>query len=410
MSFLKKIKLPGWIFIGLILGVLAGLAFLGNPDFTTNYIKPFGTIYINLLKVLIVPVVLTSIISGVVSLGDIKRVGSVGWKTIVYYLVTTAIAIVIGLVIGSLFKGAYPILETAGAEYEAKSSNVMDVIVNIFPSNLWQSFTNADMLPVIVIALFFGAGILLAGEKGKGFGDWIESCYAVIMKVMEFIIKLTPIGVFCLMCNVVAVNGPSILGALGIAILAAYIGYILHVVLVYGSSAQFLSKVGFFKFIKGMSPAMITAFTTTSSNATLPVTIENANSLGAEPEISSFVLPLGATINMDGTAIYMGVCSVFIASCYGVDLTLSQMAMIVLTGTLASIGTAGVSGAGMIMLAMVLESVGLPVAGIALIAGVDKLFDMGRTCLNITGDGSCALYMSKIDREKNAKKLANASK
>lgn len=410
MSFLKKIKLPGWIFIGLILGVLAGLAFLGNPDFTTNYIKPFGTIYINLLKVLIVPVVLTSIISGVVSLGDIKRVGSVGWKTIVYYLATTAIAIIIGLAIGSLFKGAYPVLETAGAEYEAKSSNVMDVIVNIFPSNLWQSFTNADMLPVIVIALFFGAGILLAGEKGAGFGAWIDSCYAVVMKVMEFIIKLTPIGVFCLMCNVVAVNGPAILGALGIAILAAYIGYILHVVLVYGASAQFLSKVGFFKFIKGMSPAMITAFTTTSSNATLPVTIENANALGAEPEISSFVLPLGATINMDGTAIYMGVCSVFIASCYGVDLTLGQMAMIILTGTLASIGTAGVSGAGMIMLAMVLESVGLPVAGIALIAGVDKLFDMGRTCLNITGDGSCALYMSKIDREKNAKKLANASK
>ncbi len=406
MSFLKKIKLPGWIFIGLILGVLAGLAFLGNPDFTTNYIKPFGTIYINLLKVLIVPVVLTSIISGVVSLGDIKRVGSVGWKTIVYYLATTAVAIIIGLAIGSLFKGAYPVLETAGAEYEAKSSNVMDVIVNIFPSNLWQSFVNADMLPVIVIALFFGAGILLAGEKGKGFGDWIDSCYAVVMKVMEFIIKLTPIGVFCLMCNVVAVNGPAVLGALGVAILAAYIGYILHVVLVYGSSAQFLSKVGFFKFIKGMSPAMITAFTTTSSNATLPVTIENANALGAEPEVSSFVLPLGATINMDGTAIYMGVCSVFIASCYGVDLTLGQMAMIILTGTLASIGTAGVSGAGMIMLAMVLESVGLPVAGIALIAGVDKLFDMGRTCLNITGDASCALYMSKIDREKNAKKAA----
>ena len=403
MSFLKKIKLPGWIFIGLILGVLAGLAFLGNPDFTTNYIKPFGTIYINLLKVLIVPVVLTSIISGVVSLGDIKRVGSVGWKTIVYYLATTAIAIIIGLVIGSLFKGAYPVLETAGAEYEAKSSNVMDVIVNIFPSNLWQSFTNADMLPVIVIALFFGAGILLAGEKGKGFGDWIESCYAVIMKVMEFIIKLTPIGVFCLMCNVVAVNGPSILGALGIAILAAYIGYILHVVLVYGSSAQFLSKVGFFKFIKGMSPAMITAFTTTSSNATLPVTIENANALGAEPEISSFVLPLGATINMDGTAIYMGVCSVFIASCYGVDLTLSQMAMIVLTGTLASIGTAGVSGAGMIMLAMVLEAMHIPVDMIMIIYGVDRIFDMGRTTLNITGDISCALCVSKWESKKTAK-------
>ena len=409
MSFLKKIKLPGWIFIGLVLGILAGLCFLGNPEFTTNYIKPFGTIYINLLKFLVVPVVLTSIISGVVSLGDIKRVGAVGWKTVVYYLVTTAFAVIIGLIVANVAKGLgwFPALADTGSyEYEAATSNVMDVIVNIFPTNMWKSFTNADMLPVIVIALFFGAGILVAGDKAKPFASFIDSAYEVVMVVMTFIIKLTPIGVFCLMCNVVAVNGPSVLAGLGLAILTAYIGYILHVVLVYGASAQFLSKVGFVKFIKGMAPAMITAFTTTSSNATLPLTIECSNELGSEPEISSFVLPLGATINMDGTAIYMGVCSIFIASCYGVDLTLSQMGMIVLTATLASIGTAGVSGAGMIMLAMVLESVGLPVEGIAIIAGVDKLFDMGRTTLNITGDATCALYMSRLDREKVARKAA----
>ena len=411
MAFLKKIKPPGWIFIGMVLGILAGLCFLGAPEIASTYIKPFGTIYINLLKFLVVPVVLTSIIAGVVSLGDIKRVGNVGWKTIVYYLATTAVAVIIGLAVANIAKGLgfFPALADTGSyEYEAASSNVMDVIVNIFPTNMWKSFTNTEMLPIIVTALFFGAGILVAGEKAQPFANWIDSVYAVVMKVMTMIIKLTPIGVFCLMCDVVATNGPAILAGLGLALLTAYVGYILHIIIVYGASAQFLSKVGIGKFLKGMAPAMITAFTTTSSNATLPLTIENSNDLGADPEISSFVLPLGATINMDGTAIYMGVCSIFIASCYGVNLTLAQMGMIVLTATLASIGTAGVSGAGMIMLAMVLEGVGLPVAGIAIIAGVDKLFDMGRTCLNITGDASCALYMSTLDRKAAARKAAKA--
>lgn len=406
----KKISLPGWIFIGLIAGILAGIAFLGNPEFTTNYIKPFGTIYINLLKFLVVPVVLTSIISGVVSMGDIKRVGSVGWKTIVYYMVTTAVAVVIGLVFAQLAKGMnlFPVLETTGLEYEAKTSNVMDVIVGIFPSNMWASFSNADMLQVIVIALLFGMGILMAGEKAKPFATWIDSAYEVVMKVMTMVINITPIGVFCLMCNVVAVNGPAIVGTLFAVIAVAYVAYIVHFVLCYGVSAQFLSKVGFGKFVKGIWPAMTVAFTTTSSNATLPVTIECSNKMGSDPEISSFVLPLGATINMDGTAIYQGVAAVFIACCYGIDLTVGQMAMIVLTATLASIGTAGVSGAGMIMLAMVLETVGLPVEGIALIAGVDKLFDMGRTTLNITGDSTCALYMTRLDAKRSARLAAKA--
>ena len=229
------------------------------------------------------------------------------------------------------------------------------------------------------------------------------------MKIMMMIIKFTPIGVFCLMTNVVAVNGADIIGKLALIIGVAYIGYIVHVVVVYGLSVKFLAKMSPFAFFKGIAPAMITAFTTTSSNATLPVNIECCNKMGAEPEISSFVLPLGATINMDGTAIYQAVCAVFIACCYGVQLTLGDMAMIVLTATLASVGTAGVSGAGMIMLAMVLTQVGLPVEGIAIIAGVDKLFDMGRTALNITGDATCALFISRLEREKAAKKAAKAA-
>ena len=221
--------------------------------------------------------------------------------------------------------------------------------------------------------------------------------------MLMMIVKLTPVGVFCLMANVVAVNGPEIIGTLALVIGIAYMGYILHVVLVYGSSVRLLSGMSPIKFFKGLAPAMICAFTTTSSNATLPLNIECCNKLGAEPEISSFVLPLGATINMDGTAIYQAVAAVFIACCYDIDLTFAQLATIVLTATLASVGTAGVSGAGMIMLAMVLTSIGVPVEGIAIIAGVDKIFDMGRTTLNITGDATCALWISKLERRRKAK-------
>lgn len=400
----KKLSLAVWIFIGMAAGILAGLAFLGNPQFTTDYIKPIGTIYINLLKFMVVPVVLFSICDGVVSLQDLKRVGSVGVRTFVYYMCTTAIAVVIGLVLASAFKGAFPLLETTGLEYTANESpSVMSVIVNIFPDNLLKPMVNADMLPVIVIAIFFGAGILAAGDKGLGVGNAVNSLNEVVMQVLNMVVKFTPIGVFCLMCNVVAVNGPSIVGDLLIVIGVAYLGYILHVVIVYGLSVRFLSGMSPIEFFKGLAPAMICAFTTTSSNATLPLNIECCNNMGAEPEISSFVLPLGATINMDGTAIYQAVATIFIASCYGVDLTLGQMAMVVLTATLASVGTAGVSGAGMVMLAMVLESVGLPIEGIALIAGVDKIFDMGRTTLNITGDATCAMWISRQEQRKAAK-------
>ena len=404
----KKLSLSVWIFIGMVAGILIGLCFLKNPGFTKDYLKPIGTIYINLLKFLVVPVVLFSITDGVVSLKDLKRVGSVGLRTFVYYMFTTAIAVVIGLVLASIFKGAFPVLQTSGLEYEAKESpSVMQVIVNIFPDNLLKPMVSADMLPVIVIAIFLGAGILAAGEDGIPVGGAVSRLNKVIMQVMMMIIKFTPIGVLCLMANVVAENGPSIVGNLLIVICVAYLGYIIHVVVVYGLSVRFLSGMNPIKFFKGLAPAMICAFTTTSSNATLPLNIECCNKMGAEPEISAFVLPLGATINMDGTAIYQAVAALFIARCYGVDLTLGQMAMIVLTATLASIGTAGVSGAGMIMLAMVLESVGLPVEGIAIIAGVDKLFDMGRTTLNITGDATCAMWISRQERRKQARIAAN---
>ena len=409
----KKLSLPILIFIGMLLGIgvgLIALLFEGGAAFTTGYLKPFGTIYVNLLKFMVVPVVLFSIADGVISLKDLKRVGSVGIRTFIYYMLTTAFAVVVGLVVINLFKGFFPVLPSAeleGLAYEAKEApSVMSVIVGIFPDNFLKPMVETNMLPVIVTSILIGAGCLAAGEKGEMIANGINAINEVVMKILMMIIQLTPFGVFCLMADVVAVNGPKIIGSLALVVGVAYIAYILHVVLVYGASVKFLGGMSPIKFFKGLAPAMITAFTTTSSNATLPVNIECCNKMGAEPEISSFCLPLGATINMDGTAIYQAVAAVFIACCYGIDLTLGDMAMIVLSATLASVGTAGVSGAGMIMLAMVLTNIGMGVEGIALVAGVDKLFDMGRTTLNITGDATCVMWISRQEKTKKAKAAA----
>ena len=406
---LKKLKsnLAAQIFVALVLAIIAGLLFGKNPDFANNYIKPFGTIFLNLLKFIVCPIVLFSILAGMISMKDIKKVGSIGAKTIIYYLGTTAVAIVIGLVMGQLCKGLFPALATSDLAYEAKEATpFMQVLVDIFPSNFLAPLVNANMLQIIVIALLVGFGIILVGDKADGVRQGIEQINEVFMKVMELILKLSPIGVFCLLTPVVAANGAMIVGSLAMVLLVAYISYILHAVIVYSTAAKTLGGMSPLKFFKGMAPAMIFAFSSASSVGTLPLTLECSEKLGADREVASFVLPLGATINMDGTAIYQGVCAIFIASCFGIDLTLGQMATIVVTATLASIGTAGVPGAGMVMLAMVLQSVGLPVEGIALVAGVDRIFDMGRTVLNITGDASCAVIVSNLERKKAAKKAA----
>ncbi len=406
----KKLSLAGQIFIALILAVIAGILMVNHVEFANSYIKPFGTIFLNLLKFIVVPIVLFSIMVGVISMKDIKKVGSIGWKTVVYYLVTTAFAISIGLVIANLTKGFFPVLSTSGLTYEptSESQSFMDTLVGIFPSNFITPLSEATMLQVIVMAILLSFGILIAGEKGRMAADVIESFNEVFMNVMELILKLSPIGVFCLLCPVVAENGPQILQSLAMVILVAYICYIIHAVLIYSLSVSTLGKMSPLKFFKGMSPAMIFAFSSASSMGTLPLNMECTEKLGVKREYSSFILPLGATINMDGTAIYQGVCSIFIASCYGIDLTFTQMLTIVLTATLASIGTAGVPGAGMVMLAMVLTSVGLPIDGIALVAGVDRIFDMGRTTLNITGDAACSIVVSRLEDNRVARKAAKS--
>ena len=404
MNNKKKLSLAAQIFIGLFLGIIAGFIFLavGKAEWAVAYVKPFGTIFLNLIKFIVVPIVLCSIIGGVISMKDIRKVGAIGWKTVVYYMITTAFAVVIGLTFANLFKGSFQVLQTSNLEYEvAQSANFMDTLVNIFPSNIIQPLSDAIMLQVIVIALFFGFGIILTGEKGEPLAKVIVSLGDVSMIIMELILKLSPIGVFCLISPVVAENGAKILGSLAMVLLAAYICYGVHAIVVYSLSVKTLANLSPVKFFKGMAPAMAMAFSSASSVGTLPLNLECTEKLGAKKDIASFVLPLGATINMDGTAIYQGVCAVFIATCFGIDLTLSEMITIVLTATLASIGTAGVPGSGMIMLAMVLQSVGLPVEGIALVAGVDRIFDMGRTVVNITGDAACSIVVSALEEKKN---------
>jgi len=394
------------IFIALVLGIVVGLicGMTGMADFTTAYLKPFGTIFVNLLKFIVVPVVLLSMIDGILSMDDMKKVGSVGWKTLAYFLVSTAIACVIGLVFANIFNGAglFPTLALEeGAEWtKATSANFMDTLVGMFPSNMWEAFHTANMLQVIIIALMLGGSIMAAGEKGRLARDVVGSFNEVINKLMEFIISLSPIGVFTMMAWVVATQGAEILGSLALVLACAYIGYIVHAVLVYSFSAKIFAGMSPLAFFKGAFAAMMFAFTSTSSAATLPVSKDCAEKMGADKDISAFVLPLGATVNMDGTAIYQCVATVFLASLAGVHLGIGEMITIVVTATLASIGTAGVSGAGMIMLAMVLTAMGIDVNMIMIIYGVDRLFDMGRTCLNVTGDIACSLCVSKWEAKK----------
>lgn len=406
----KKMSLAMQIFIALVLAIAAGLLLQKHAQFAETYIKPFGTIFLNLLKFIVVPIVLFSIMCGIISMRDIKKVGAIGLKTVVYYMCTTAFAITIGLIGGNLFKKMFPVIATTDLSYQVgEKTSLMDTIVNIFPSNFISPMAEANMLQVIVMALLIGFAIILVGEeKNTRIIIACNDLNDVFMKCMEMILKLSPIGVFCLLCPVVAANGATIIGSLAMVLLAAYVCYIVHAVVVYSFAVKTIGGISPLTFFKEMLPAIMFAFSSASSVGTLPINMECTEKLGTSREIASFILPLGATINMDGTAIYQGVCAIFIASCYGIHLTLPQMLTIIFTATLASIGTAGVPGAGMVMLAMVLTSVGLPVDGIALVAGVDRIFDMGRTTVNITGDASCCVIVSNLEKKREARKMAKS--
>ncbi|MCR4931547.1 MAG: dicarboxylate/amino acid:cation symporter [Bacteroidales bacterium] len=396
---MKRLSLTTQILIALLLAVLAGVLLHNQAVFVNSYIKPIGTIFLNLLKFIVVPLVLFSIMAGILSMNDIKKVGSLGLRTLLYFMVTTIFAVTLGLVVPTLLKGVLPLIhinQNAAATVEVPRLSVVDQIVEMFPSNLVEPLVSMRMMPIIVIALFFGIAMVHVGEKGEMARKITLSFNDVVGKVLQYIMALAPIGVFCMLTPVVVENGPSVLGSYAALLGLAYLCFAIHAGVVYSSSVALLGKMSPLKFFRNMQPAMLFAFSSDSSVATLPYTMQCTEKMGVGKEIGRFVLSLGATINMDGVAIYLGVASVFMAACCGIDLTLSQYMAIAFASTVASIGTPGIPGGSLALMAMVFASAGIPVECVAVAAGIDRIIDMGRTVMSVTGDASCAIAMQRI--------------
>jgi len=417
---MRKLALHWKIIIGMVLGVLYGLlaSEMGWVDFTNDWIKPWGKIFINLLKLIAVPLVFASLIKGVSSLSDISKLSRIGGKTIGIYLFTTVVAVTFGLLLVNIIQPGTSFSEEKRMELkeqyasnaaskiasakDVKEDGPLQFIVDMVPSNFIQATgNNKNMLQVIFFAILFGiAMVMLPKEKTsvvKGFFDGVND---IILQIVDLIMLTAPYGVFALLGGLVVDFGGSaeLFQALGIYSLSVVIGLLLMIMVVYPLILKSFTKLKYFDFFKGIAPAQMLAFSTSSSAATLPVTMERCEDhLGVSEEVSSFVLPLGATINMDGTSLYQAVAAVFIAQAFGYDLDLSQQLTIVLTSTLASIGAAAVPGAGMVMLVIVLSSIGIDPEGIALIFAVDRLLDMLRTVVNVTGDATVATVVAATE-------------
>lgn len=425
---IKKIPLHTQIILGLILGLIFGLIVIKtdlSPDFTLDYIKPIGTIFINALKMIAVPLVLASLVVGVSNLGDISKLSRIGSKTIVTYLITTVLAVSIGLILVNIFSPgkSLPIETREGlmAQYDEAAGSTatqaellqqqspLQPLVDIIPENIFQAASeNSSMLQVVFFAILIGIALLqIPKDKASPVVAFFDGLNDVIIKIVGYIMLIAPYGVFALMASlIIEIAGDNPDNAL--SLLLALLQYSLVVVgglcllmfVVYPSILKLFTKIKYRDFFAAIRPAQLLAFSTSSSSATLPVTMKQVEEeLGVSEEVSSFVLPLGATINMDGTSLYQGVAAVFIAQALGMDLSISQQLTIVLTATLASIGSAGVPGAGLIMLIIVLESIGVPAAGIALIIAPDRILDMFRTVINVTGDATVCSVVASTEGE-----------
>ena len=422
-----KLELHWKIIIGLTLGLLYGVlaASQGWGGFTNDWIAPFGKIFINLLKLIAVPLVLSSLITGVASLSDLKKLSRIGGKTITIYIATTAIAVTIGLITVNILEPGKTIPDdmkiklqntyqsaASGkleAAQEVKERSVLQPIVDMVPSNFFSSASNnRNMLQVVFVAIIMGIALIqIPKDKARPVLDFMEGINDLVIKLVDNIMLMAPIGVFALIADTITSvagnnlnNVLELLSALGFYMLAVIIGLLIQMFVTYTAVLKLFSNMSLKKFYQGIAPAQLLGFSTSSSGATLPVTMERCEEeLGVSEEVSSFVLPLGATINMDGTALYQAVAAVFIAQTLGMDLTLGAQLTIVLTAVLASIGTAAVPGAGIIMLVIILEAIGVPSAGIALILGVDRILDMMRTVTNVTGDATVAVAVASSENQ-----------
>ena len=414
------------IIIGLLLGVVYGIASAINgwTEFTSNFVSPFGTIFLNLLKLIAVPLVVSSLITGVASLSDTRKLSRIGMKTILLYIGTTAVAVSIGLILvnllepGSAIPDSYQ--ETLSNEYIEKAAdkkNAADSVqknrgplqplVDMVPSNIFSAASNnSNMLQVVFISIIFGISLIGIDRKfSRPVLEFLEGINQLIIKLVEMIMYFAPYGVFALIAKTISsVSGDisqisSILSALLFYMGVVIAGLFMHMSITYISILKIFTNINLKHFFKSIGPVQLVAFSTSSSGATLPVTMKRCEKdLGVSEEISSFVLPLGATINMDGTALYQGVAAVFIAQAVGMDLTFADQFTIVATAVLASIGTAAVPGAGIIMLVIILEAINVPSEGIALILGVDRILDMIRTTTNVTGDATIACAMDSLEK------------
>ncbi|MCP8615434.1 dicarboxylate/amino acid:cation symporter [Salirhabdus salicampi] len=401
MSLTKK------IIIGLIAGIVAGVILnvavpeAGYEFLATYILDPVGKIFINLIKMLVVPVVVVSLILGTAGISDPKKLGRMSVKTIGYFLVTTTIALTLAIATTFIVKPGSGNFQLDGAEFEGQEAPpIVETILNIIPTNPVTAMAEGNMLQIILFSILVGYALAQLGQKADTVLKFVQQSNEIIMKLVHVVMKLAPYGAFALIAIAIGGQGLDAIMAMGKYMFVVLFVLFLHAILTYGTAVATLGKMNPIQFFKNFSPAMVVAFSTASSAATLPVSMDMAQTKLKVPKgVSSFVQPLGATINMDGTAIMQGVATVFIAQIYGLDLGLSAILTVILTATLASIGTAGVPGVGLIMLTMVLTSVGLPVEAVALILGVDRLLDMVRTAINITGDASCAVVVAKTEKK-----------
>ncbi|WP_047984241.1 dicarboxylate/amino acid:cation symporter [Ornithinibacillus californiensis] len=389
------------ILASFVLAIIVGLL-LGD---SATYVQPLGDLFLRLIKFIIVPLILATIIVGVTNAGDMKKLGRLGGKTIIFYLATSFLAVSIGLTIATVLSPGTGVDVQLNEENipSGETQNVVDTLLNIIPTNPIESLATANVLQIIFFAIFLGLGITMVGEKASPVKQFFDGLAEVMYKITAVVMKLVPIGIFGLLAPIVGQYGLDVLMPLMKLILAVLIACLIQVAIVYSLALKTLGKMSPFQFFKGIFPAATVAFTTCSSSGTLPVTMKNTQeNLGISKETSSFVLPLGATINMDGTAIYQGIAVMFTAQYFGESLTFAQLIIVALVATLASIGAAGVPGAGMVMLTMTLTAVNLPLEAIALIAGIDRILDMMRTSVNIMGDATASVVIEQSEKKRAA--------
>lgn len=392
------------ILIALVLAIIVGVIF-GD---SATYVQPLGDLFLRLIKFIIVPLILSTIIVGITSAGSMKKLGRLGGKTISFYLATSFFAVTIGLIVAIILSPGTGVNVSIDEENipSSETQSVIDTLLNIIPTNPIESLATANVLQIIFFAIFLGLGITLVGDKAVPVKRFFDGLAEVMYKITAVVMKLVPLGIFGLLAPIVGEYGLDVLMPLMKLIVAVLVACLIHIAVIYTISLKMLGKMNPIQFFKGILPAITVAFTTCSSSGTLPVTMKNTQeNLGVSKETSSFVLPLGATINMDGTAIYQGIAVMFTAQYFGQSLSIGQLIIVALVATLASIGAAGVPGAGMVMLTMTLAAVNLPLEAIALIAGIDRILDMMRTAVNVMGDATASVV---VDQSENKREVAAA--